>query len=287
LIHSILTQKDRYLILLVIFMILSEWWYPKNVSLNSAMVFVSVLYLLVKDRKNIFNFKLISFALISLATFPFYLKIEVSILLFGVFHYQKDLVKKYIYPIVGISALIYLSSGAFTTILSSLELYIVNRLFPSEGVETIAQLHFYGVINTVREATAIPFKTFANRISGHTITFVLSTIGVIIMMIRNPILLISLPMVGMGFMAYKAGLRFTVYAVPIYALGFGYFVLFLMNYLKLFVSDKKSQNGFKIVFVSLALMMALAPNINHILGYKVPTVLNKTETNDLVKLEKA
>ena len=103
----------------------------------------------------------------------------------------------------------------------------------------VVQLHFYNVISTVKEAGAIPFETFANRISGHTITFVVSTIGLVLMIIRYPILIISLPMVAMGFMAYKSGLRFTVYAVPIYALGFGYMLMYIVNKLELFIVEKK------------------------------------------------
>jgi dolichyl-diphosphooligosaccharide--protein glycosyltransferase/undecaprenyl-diphosphooligosaccharide--protein glycosyltransferase len=196
------------------------------------------------------------------------------------------LAKKYIYPIVGISILIYLSSGAFNSILSSLNLYIIKRLFPSEPTQAVAsQLHFYGVINTVREAGAIPFETFANRISGSVITFILSSIGVVIMMIKRPVMLISIPMVAMGFMAYKAGLRFTVYAVPIYALGFGYFLFFIADYIK-FSSDKESAKKARAIFIAIATIIAIVPNITHIVGYKVPTVLNKMEVNDLVKLSK-
>jgi dolichyl-diphosphooligosaccharide--protein glycosyltransferase/undecaprenyl-diphosphooligosaccharide--protein glycosyltransferase len=95
LIHSILTQKDRYLILLVIFMILSQLWYPKNISLNSAMVFMSVIYLVIKDRDNIFNFKLISFAFIGLATFSLILKILLIFSLFVLFHYKSKLYISY------------------------------------------------------------------------------------------------------------------------------------------------------------------------------------------------
>ncbi len=284
-IHALETQKNRYLVLIMFFMVLSQWWYPKNIALNTAMVFMGVLYVMIKDRQNVFNLKFIAFALIGLALFPFYVKAVLALVLFGLFHYRDNLTQKFIYPILGVLLVSYVYSGALNTIWSSLNLYLVNRFFPGEIVQSVAQLHFYDVIGTVREAGAIPFETFANRISGHTITFVLSTIGVVLLMIRYPILIISLPMVAMGFMAYKSGLRFTVYAVPVYALGFGYIVLFLAHKLEVLIDNTKKVKISKISFVSLVMIAALYPNIVHIIGYKVPTVLNKSEVEDLSKLD--
>lgn len=285
-IHAILVEKSRYLVLMVVFMILSQWWYPKNISLNTAMVFMGIIYVLIKDRNKLFNFKFILFGFIGLSLIPVYAKISLAFAFFWLLHYKEKLTQKYIYPALAGSFILFMYSGAFGTIWSSLDLYLLNRFFPDDIVSTTSQLHFYSVISTVREASAIPFETFANRISGNTITFIVATIGVIIMMIRNPILLISLPMVAMGFMAYKSGLRFTVYAVPIYALGFGYFLVWISQYFAGFIQNKKQVELVKIAFIFMGMTLALYPNITHIIGYKVPTVLNKIEVNDLVKLDK-
>ena len=285
-IHALVTEKNRYLVLMILFMLLSQWWYPKNIALNTAMVFMAVIYVMIKDRHNLFNLKLIAFALIGLASIPLLPKIILALMLFGVFHYKDELTKAYIYPMLGVLLVVYVYSGAFNGILSSLNLYLVNRFFPTETVGEVAQLHFYGVIGTVREAGAIPFETFANRISGHTITFILSSIGVVLMMIRYPILIISLPMVAMGFMAYKSGLRFTVYAVPIYALGFAYMLMYIVSKLDMFIYDKKKLKISQVGLAFCVVLIALYPNVIHIIGYKVPTVLNKKEVEDIVKLEK-
>jgi dolichyl-diphosphooligosaccharide--protein glycosyltransferase/undecaprenyl-diphosphooligosaccharide--protein glycosyltransferase len=284
-IHALTTQKNRYLVLMIIMMIASQFWYTKNISLNTAMVFMAVVYVMVKDRHNIFNLKLIAFAFIGLAFIPLALKLILTLVLFGLFHYKDKLTQKYIYPVVAIMFVLYLYSGAFHSILSSLNLYIFNRFFPAEVVQGVSGLQFFDVIGTVREAGAIPFETFANRISGHTITFLFSTIGVIMLIIRYPILIVSLPMVAMGFMAYKSGLRFTVYAVPIYALGFGYMTLYLSEKLNLIILDKKKLKIAQIVMPIVIVSFAVYPNITHVIGYKVPTVLNKTEVQDLDKLK--
>ena len=123
-IHALVTQKNRNLVLMILFMVLSQWWYPKNIALNTAMLFMAVVYVMIKNRHNLFNLKLIAFAFIGLALIPFYLKLMLALGLFGLFHYKDDLTQKYIYPVLGGLLLIYIYSGAFNGILSSLNLYL-------------------------------------------------------------------------------------------------------------------------------------------------------------------
>jgi dolichyl-diphosphooligosaccharide--protein glycosyltransferase/undecaprenyl-diphosphooligosaccharide--protein glycosyltransferase len=174
LMFSIIEQKNRYLILVVVLMLLSAWWYPKNDALNSAMVFMALIYAFVFHKKELFNYKLFIFALIALAIIPVWIKLFLVIVIFCLFHFRPELGRKTVIPLLIISIFVYITSGALNNILSSVNLYLVNRLF----AEDLPQLFFYDVINTVREAGAISFETFANRISGSIITFLLASIGV-------------------------------------------------------------------------------------------------------------
>ena len=56
-------------------------------------------------------------------------------------------------------------------------------------------------MQTIREAGQISFGTFSERISGHTITFLASFIGYFWLCVRFPIMLLGLPLVGLGFLA--------------------------------------------------------------------------------------
>jgi dolichyl-diphosphooligosaccharide--protein glycosyltransferase/undecaprenyl-diphosphooligosaccharide--protein glycosyltransferase len=137
-------------------------------------------------------------------------------------------------------------------------------------------LHFYAVNQTVREAGQIPFSTFANRISGSQIGVVLSLIGYILLVIRHRAFILALPLVGIGIFALWGGLRFTVYAVPVAAMS----MVYLFFVIGEFLGDKR----IRYVFIALATAVMIYPNITHIIGYKVPTVLNKSEVEDLAKL---
>ena len=104
-----------------------------------------------------------------------------------------------------------LASGGFDPIWGKLKGYVFKDHISIS--KDALSLHFFTVMQTIREAGQIPFETFANRISGHTITFILSIIGYLWLVVRNPIMLLGLPMVGLGFLALSGGLRFTIYAI--------------------------------------------------------------------------
>ncbi len=139
-------------------------------------------------------------------------------------------------------------------------------------------LHFYSVVQTVREAGHISFSTFANRISGSQLGVVLSLIGYGVLVVRHRAFILALPLIGIGVFALLGGLRFTVYAVPIAAMSAIYLFLVIAEQ---FIQQTKV----RIAFVVVATLGMLYPNITHIIGYKVPTVLNKAEVEDLVKLD--
>jgi len=153
------------------------------------------------------------------------------------------------------------------------------------GDLNIAELKYFAVVNTVREAGHIPFETFANRISGHTVTFWLSVVGYLLFVIRYRLLVLSAPMVVLGFFALQGGLRFTVFAVPFMALGISYLIFLANKYIeKTFSKNLENVKG-KYIFATLAFVGVLYPNITHIQGYKVPTVFTKDEVLVLDRLK--
>ncbi len=171
----------------------------------------------------------------------------------------------------GLVVLFLLLGNVFGLILSKILSYTIEGT--KEGT-----LHFYAVNQTVREAGHIPFSTFANRISGSQVGVILSLIGYLILVIRHRAFVLALPLVGIGIFALWGGLRFTVYAVPVAAMSAVYLFFVVGDYIK----DIRLRYG----FIVLATVAMLYPNITHVIGYKVPTVLNKAEVEDLVKLDK-
>jgi len=99
-----------------------------------------------------------------------------------------------------------------------------------------------------------------------------------VLVVRHRAFVLALPLIAVGIFALFGGLRFTVYAVPVAAMSAVYLFFVIGEYIK----DTKS----RYIFVILATVAMIYPNIAHIIGYKVPTVFNKSEVQDLVKLQK-
>ena len=206
------------------------------------------------------------------APLSYLLKIAVLIVLYFILK-KSSIEQKKLMIISGILFLLFMYFGnVFGLIWSKVMAYLATGT-NSEG------LHFYSVVQTIREAGKIPFETFANRISGSQIGVIVSFIGYIVLVMRHRAFILALPLIGIGVFALWGGLRFTVYAVPVAAMS----AIYLFHFITTTISDKKS------IYVAAMTILTAAmiyPNITHIIGYKVPTVLNKAEVQDLEALNK-
>lgn len=273
-IWAINTNKNIYLLITAIDILIYRWWYPQSYSLEFSFFGLILAYTLIFDRKNLYNYKLMAIMLFAMMNLDGYIRLPIVLVAFYLFE-QKQL-DKYLYYALGLSAFAFFATGGFDPILLRLKLYIFKESVATSGEGL--NLHFFTVMQTVREAGQIPFETFANRISGHTVTFLLSLIGYAYLMYRHKIMIFALPMVGLGFLASVGGLRFTIYAVPILAFG----IAFLITEIARVMPTKKLS-----LLSSIAFTLAiLYPNYQHIEEYKVPTVFNADEVKVLDNLGK-
>jgi undecaprenyl-diphosphooligosaccharide--protein glycosyltransferase len=294
LIWAIQTNKNIFLLITAIDILIYRWWYPQSVALEFAFVGLISLYGMYqffkykKDSANeelnnslIYTLKLISIMLIAMMMVDGYIRIVLLAVLLYLFSNKNF--DKYIYYILGISAIAFLSTGGIQLIWGKLSAYVFKDSIKAT-VDGLG-LHFFTVMQTVREAGQIPFETFANRISGHTITFILAVIGYLWMTWNYRVMLLALPMVGLGFLALSGGLRFTVYAVPIMALGIGYLIVEVSKFLSSQLINDTATKVSKYVLMTAFTVGALYPNIIHVIGYKVPTVFNANEVKILDKMK--
>ena len=281
----IVYKKDLNSILLASFLIfIYPYFYPQGMTIVYAMYVLLLFYLTLEnkgwvksDETDKFNEGALSLygsvILLSIALVTS-LPIEVRIIMFFValaFLLKVKVEEKKLVYIAAVFFIGFLFFGNVFHVMLSKVMSYLDRGVVADG------LHFYQVIQTVREAGAIPFETMANRISGSQIGVIVSLAGYLALVMRNKPFIIALPMIGVGVLSLWAGLRFTVYAVPIAALSAIYLFYVMAD---MFIKDKRVKYG----VVGLATAAMLYPNITHIIDYKVPTVFNKAEVNDLVKL---
>lgn len=242
----------------------------RSVIYATGLGFFGYMVVFLRDKEYFYNY--IILISVSMFDIDWRLRLILVIATFILLYKNKIDDKKILFIISAIAVLIFFYFGnVFGIILSKVNTYIAT------GVDSRSSLQFFGVHQTIREAGSIPFETFANRISGSIPTFILSMIGYLLLVYRRKEFLLFLPLLGIGLFAYMGGLRFTVYAVPIAGISLVY----------LFYITTKSINDIKIRYAVISVLVgfALYPNIKHVIGYKVPTVFNKTEVEVLNKLK--
>jgi dolichyl-diphosphooligosaccharide--protein glycosyltransferase/undecaprenyl-diphosphooligosaccharide--protein glycosyltransferase len=266
-------QEEKYLLFTALEIVAYRWWYPQSYSLEFAFFGLILIYTLVYERKSIYHYKLLALMLIAMMGLPDLLRLVSVLVVFTL--YKKKILDKYIYYFLAFSVVLFLATGGFSPIWRQLQGYVFGSSV--EAAKEGLKLHFFTVMQTVREAGKIPFELLSNRISGHVATFLLSVIGYIWLCFRQPVMLLGLPMLGLGFLAYVGGLRFTIYAVPIMAFGIGYLVVAISEYM--------NKKFLKYLFLTLATLAVLYPNVLHVIDYKVPTVMSQQEVSVLDNLK--
>jgi len=290
---SVVYKKSLNTIVLASFLVfIYPYFYPQGLTLVYAMYILLVLYLILEYKNFISNketkaFKEGAISLygsVVLLSIPLMINLPIGIrvllfIMLLVLLLSQKLEEKYLLYMAIASFLAFLSFGnVFDVIWSHVVTYADRGV--AEG-----SLKFYEVVQTVREAGAIPFSTMANRISGSSIGVTLSLIGYVFLVMRHKAFLIALPLIGVGVFSMIGGLRFTVYAVPMAAISVIYLFFIIGDNIQKYVKDKRQKNIAKYAFIILATAAIIYPNITHIQGYLVPTVLNKTEVADLDKLD--
>jgi dolichyl-diphosphooligosaccharide--protein glycosyltransferase/undecaprenyl-diphosphooligosaccharide--protein glycosyltransferase len=286
LIWAIGKNEDKYLLFAALDILAYRWWYPQSYSLEFAffgLIGLFAIYQYIKKDDFKYTVTLLSFMMFAMMGLDGWLRLSIVVLLFIALKIQREIVEKYIYYILALSIVLFFATGGIDPILGQLKGYV----FKDELLSSTTGLgvHFFSVMQTVREAGQIPFETFANRISGHTITFVLACIGYVWLAFKYRVMLLALPMVGLGFLALSGGLRFTIYAVPPMALGIAYLIYEGSKFLsKQFVNDTTSKVSYY-VLLTIFTATAILPNIQHIQRYKIPTVFNAQEVKVLDQLK--
>ncbi|MDX1807913.1 MAG: STT3 domain-containing protein [Sulfurospirillaceae bacterium] len=275
------SRQEKYLIFTALEIIAYRWWYPQSYSLEFAFFGLILLYTLIYERKNTYNYKLLAIMMFAMMGLPSLSRFFIVVIVFALYKSKK--LDSYIYYLLGLAFVCFLLTGGFSPIWLQLKGYVFKD--PTDLAGEGLKLHFFSVMQTVREAGHIPFTTFANRISGSTVTFFLSLIGYVWFCFRYPVMLLGLPLLGLGFLAHFGGLRFTIYAVPVMAFGVSFLFFSISDFLKRFLVQGKSSFYIRAAFVSICTIAALYPNIMHVVGYRVPTVFSRQEVGLLNQLK--
>ncbi|WP_187647895.1 STT3 domain-containing protein [Nitrosophilus labii] len=247
------------------------FFYIPGQNVLYGLIIAYTIYLAIFHRRDSFFYP--SLIVLYISLFPLFFIFKLILVIVSFIVLKKEFISKQYekYIAFGVIAIFFLWSDALLRIWQKIDAYFFKHGTENQG------LHFFKVMQTVREASSIPFETLANRISGHVATFLLAMVGYIVLLFKERSFWISLVLVGLGLFAITGGLRFTIYAVP--------FLAFSLVYLFWFMFYKIEKNIFRYLLVGVLTFFTLLPNILHVVDYKVPTVFTKKEVADLNRLK--
>ena len=272
----VLEKKDaKSLIIAPLSVLVYMWWYMSAFSLISILTGLFLLYTLIFDRKNPLFYLEISLLLLAISNLDLTLKFIAVIVIYALCLFKKEVINlKFALGILAIIFVIFVIRGGLNPIIFQLKFYVFRDAPEVGGMS----FHFFNVNQTIQESSVVDFTLFCERISANVITFLISLAGVALFCYKHCSFAVSLGMLALGFLAFKSGLRFTIYAVPIMALGFGYLVEFVLTNLKL----KGAVLNLIRAFIAA---LVLAPALIHIYGYKAEPVFVNKEVEILNKLK--
>ena len=272
----VLEKKDaKSLIIAPLSVLIYMWWYMSAFSLISILTGLFLLYTLVFDRKNPLFYLEISLLLLAISNLDLTLKFIVVIVIYALCLFKKEVINlKIALGVLAVIFIVFVVRGGLNPIIFQLKFYVFRDAPEVGGMS----FHFFNVNQTIQESSIVDFTLFCERISANVITFLISLAGVALFCYKHRSFAVSLGMLALGFLAFKSGLRFTIYAVPIMALGFGYLVEFVLANLKL---KGAVLNLIRAFIAALVLASALI----HIYGYKAEPVFVNKEVEILNKLK--
>ncbi|WP_298833961.1 STT3 domain-containing protein [uncultured Campylobacter sp.] len=269
-----------------IFTVIYDWWYPSSYSLNMAIIVIFLIYTLISNRHNEENYKAIILMVVAVINFGAYYEGEtiivnyillfktslIALLYFLMIKIPSHKSKKVLWILGVIVVIMFIIFGGLVPIITEINVYILKNA----GKGDI--FHFYGVRNTVNEVANANFMKFVLESSGHLFIFICAVGGLALLLIKFRSFILTLPMIALGVLALFGGTRFTMYATPMIALGFAYFIYFTLNYFEI-------RTWLRSTLLAILTCLALMPSIDFIYKFRVAPTLTKDSIMPLAELK--
>jgi hypothetical protein len=268
LIESIERKSSIYAFFLLLSVVFFALWLPSDIALNLSITGTFLIYTLIFKRKSFFHYTLFLAMFVAATPVAFTIKAPVLVLLLLFLHYENRLNKKIS---IALLILFMLSFVAFMALYHEVIVRIIAQklAYYLHNTSTSHGMHYANSASFVQEDSKISYSEFAKRASGNIFVLPLALTGYIVMILKKKhrVMLLLLPMIAFGLMAYGipglnngAGLRFVMYLAPVVGISLAYFIVW---------SEIIIKQSFRSNYYAryLLLLAFLYPNIAHTFAY--------------------
>lgn len=167
------------------------------------------------------------------------------------------------------------TNPGLTTINTQVDGYTERGMGKRAGAGDLRMINVAGLI---RESKIPPFEQMAERYAGSSVALILGLLGFLLAALRYRPLLLLMPIAALGAFAFWGGLRFTIYGVPIAAIGATYLAFLAGKLVAKLLPDREMWRRIGGATVGLALSaLLIAPNVEASLSRGHSTVVRNGE----------
>ncbi|MCX8070816.1 MAG: dolichyl-diphosphooligosaccharide--protein glycosyltransferase subunit STT3 [Thermodesulfovibrionales bacterium] len=266
---SIKRKQWLYVIFSVISAFLFAYWYVASIYLVGVFSLMTLVYLLLFDRKNVYGYICILLTLSATIPIPFIYRFSFICLIIAISILGKNWEFKIVPITYGISIVLFTLSTLLipnvSMLINDYVMFVKTFLIKSEPTG----LKYFDFTSLTGELLKPDLFELTARISGNITIFIISCLGLLLLIKKQPVFLLLIPLFALGIMSFTLGGRYTIYAVPVAGMGFAYFV-----FLSSSVIEKKNLQYLLIMFF---VATTLIFNIKHIVDYQNPFVVTKKD----------
>ena len=256
-----------YGILASIFGIMAIAWHTTSaIALLGFALFLGICYALIFKRNNPKIFEALGLVIIALSLINIFVKITL-LLIYLHFVCERVLVFQSLTARIK-SKLKYKSAVLFLIalgigLLSNVDRFISSFVLYVVAGDTLqnASVVVRGVTDTILELKPLDFDGAVMRIIGDMTGFTMGIIGILLLIYKKPQAIILIPFVLLGMASIKIGIRFSMFASPIFSIGVFYFVYFITRFAKQLFDDKIVIYGIKVAVYAVIAGVCIMPHI--------------------------
>jgi len=255
----------------------APFFHPGSAAVMAMLSIALVAYLLIFDRENDSGVKLLIVAFIAMLPAPWALRLVFIGAAEAVWHKHSLSASAHLVVVLLLGSAVVVFGAYFQ------RLFVVLPGFTQPHAIESA-VGFVGIHGSVNETANVTFGDVARRTAGSPVLFGVALVGYFALLVRHPSLLVTLPLFVLGVIVpMSKGLRFSMYSVPLAALGTSYAAGWLPTWVHQQTGILKRLWQRKVLTVLLMLVPLMTACL-YVHRLPVPTVIRNSQAHGMSAL---
>ncbi len=272
--------------LAALLVILAPYMHPGSERVLAATTIGVVGYALVFTRKDPIGYRIALALLVAFLPIPFWLRAPLILVLELGLPRLRVPAPQIVYPLVTLLLFFVVAwqSRSMDVVLDILGIDLDDDGGRQRARAADLAVSFPGIGHTVAELVSPDLDKLSSRVAGHGALIVSGALGMLAMCWRHRPFLLIAPLVGLGTIFAAGGQRYTIFAVPAFALGNAWLVLLVGRMIAHVVMRHRARLVEAVAALALSPLL-IGPAVAHALSYPARTAVTGPEAELLTRMK--